>query len=234
MSLLLRRPPGREAYPGDVFYLHSRLLERAAKLSDDLGAGSLTALPIIETQAGDISAYIPTNVISITDGQIFLETNLFYQGIRPAISVGLSVSRVGGDAQTKAIKSAGGGLKLSLAQFRELAAFSQFSTDLDPETRQTIERGQRLTELLKQPQFSPLSVWEMYSSLYSANEGAFDKVPVDKIKVAESALHRELKSKHEALVKRVNTGDKVSEEDNTAIVKVAQSVAATYEPKETK
>jgi F-type H+-transporting ATPase subunit alpha len=159
MSLLLRRPPGREAYPGDVFYLHSRLLERAAKLSDNLGGGSLTALPIIETQAGDISAYIPTNVISITDGQIFLETSLFYQGVRPAISVGLSVSRVGGDAQTKAIKAAGGSMKLALAQFRELAAFSQFSTDLDPETRHTIERGQRLTELLKQPQYSPYAVW---------------------------------------------------------------------------
>ena len=172
MSLLLRRPPGREAYPGDVFYLHSRLLERAAKLSDNLGAGSLTALPIIETQAGDISAYIPTNVISITDGQIFLETSLFYQGIRPAISVGLSVSRVGGDAQTKAIKTAGGGLKLSLAQFRELAAFSQFSTDLDADTRHTIERGQRLTELLKQPQYSPYAIWEMYSVLYAATNGA--------------------------------------------------------------
>src|SRR5579864_7508906 len=173
MSLLLRRPPGREAYPGDVFYLHSRLLERAAKLSDEKGAGSLTALPIIETQAGDISAYIPTNVISITDGQIFLETNLFYQGIRPAISVGLSVSRVGGDAQTKAIKSVAGGLKLSLAQFRELASFSQFSTDLDEETRHTIERGQKLTELLKQPQYSPYSIWEMYVSLYAANNGCF-------------------------------------------------------------
>ena len=154
MSFLLRRPPGREAYPGDVFYLHSRLLERAAKLSDDLGGGTLTALPIIETQAGDISAYIPTNVISITDGQIFMETNLFYQGIRPAISVGLSVSRVGGDAQTKAVKSVAGSLRIDLAQFRELAAFCQFSTDLDPETRQRIERGQRLTELLKQPQYA--------------------------------------------------------------------------------
>ena len=151
MSLLLRRPPGREAYPGDVFYLHSRLLERAAKLSDKLGAGSLTALPIIETQAGDISAYIPTNVISITDGQIFMETNLFYQGIRPAISVGLSVSRVGGAAQTKAVKSVAKSLRIDLAQFRELAAFAQFSTDLDADTRQRIERGQRLTELLKQP-----------------------------------------------------------------------------------
>lgn len=234
MSLLLRRPPGREAYPGDVFYLHSRLLERAAKLSDDLGAGSLTALPIIETQAGDISAYIPTNVISITDGQIFLETNLFYQGIRPAISVGLSVSRVGGDAQTKAVKSAGGGLKLSLAQFRELAAFSQFSTDLDPETRQTIERGQRLTELLKQPQFTPYAIWEMYSSLYAANEGAFDKVPVGKIKQAEASLHRELKSKHAKLVETINTGDNVSDENNQTIAEIARQVAETYQVKEEK
>lgn len=176
MSLLLRRPPGREAFPGDVFYLHSRLLERSAKLSDELGGGSLTALPIVETQAGDISAYIPTNVISITDGQIFLETNLFYQGIRPAISVGLSVSRVGGAAQSKAIKQVGGGLKLSLAQFRELASFSQFSTDLDEETRHTIERGQRLTELLKQLQYSPRAIWEMYCSLTAVTTGCFDKV----------------------------------------------------------
>ena len=234
MSLLLRRPPGREAYPGDVFYLHSRLLERAAKLSDDLGAGSLTALPIIETQAGDISAYIPTNVISITDGQIFLETNLFYQGIRPAISVGLSVSRVGGDAQTKAIKAAGGGLKLALAQFRELAAFSQFSTDLDAETRHAIERGQRLTELLKQPQFSPYAIWEMYSTLYAANEGCFDGVPLDKVKQAEDALHRELKSKHAKLVDALNTGDKVSDANNAALLKVACAVFETYESKDVK
>jgi F-type H+-transporting ATPase subunit alpha len=228
MSLLLRRPPGREAYPGDVFYLHSRLLERAAKLSDELGAGSLTALPIIETQAGDISAYIPTNVISITDGQIFLETSLFYQGIRPAISVGLSVSRVGGDAQTKAIKSVGGGLKLDLAQFRELAAFAQFSTDLDPETRQTIERGQRLTELLKQSQYSPYSVWEMYSSLYAATQGAFDEVPVEKIKAAEEALHRELKSKHAKLIDALNTGDKPSDDQNATVLKVAKEIAKSY------
>jgi F-type H+-transporting ATPase subunit alpha len=228
MSLLLRRPPGREAYPGDVFYLHSRLLERAAKLSDELGAGSLTALPIIETQAGDISAYIPTNVISITDGQIFLETNLFYQGIRPAISVGLSVSRVGGDAQTKAIKAVGGSLKLELAQFRELAAFSQFSTDLDPETRATIERGQRLTELLKQPQFSPYAIWEMYSSLYAAGQGAFDHVPVEKIKVAEAALHRELKSKQAKLIEALNTGNKPTDAQNETVLKIAKSVAATY------
>ena len=234
MSLLLRRPPGREAYPGDVFYLHSRLLERAAKLNDELGGGSLTALPIIETQAGDISAYIPTNVISITDGQIFLETNLFYQGIRPAISVGLSVSRVGGAAQSKAIKAVGGGLKLSLAQFRELAAFSQFSTDLDPETRQTIERGQRLTELLKQGQYSPYSIWEMYASLLAATSGAFDKVPLEKIKAAEEALHRELKSKHAKLTDTINTGDKVADADNEAVLKVAKSVASTYAEKAAK
>ncbi len=228
MSLLLRRPPGREAYPGDVFYLHSRLLERAAKLSDKLGAGSLTALPIIETQAGDISAYIPTNVISITDGQIFLETNLFYQGIRPAISVGLSVSRVGGSAQSKAIKAVGGGLKLSLAQYRELAAFSQFSTDLDPETRHTIERGQRLTELLKQPQYSPYSIWEMYSSLLAATKGCFDEVPVEKIKLAEEAMHRELKTKHAKLIETLNTGAKPSDTDNEAVIKVATNVADSY------
>jgi proton translocating ATP synthase F1 alpha subunit len=228
MSLLLRRPPGREAYPGDVFYLHSRLLERAAKLSDKLGGGSLTALPIIETQAGDIAAYIPTNVISITDGQIFLETSLFYQGVRPAISVGLSVSRVGGDAQTKAIKSVGGGLKLSLAQFRELAAFSQFSTDLDPETRHTIERGQRLTELLKQPQFAPYSVWEMYSLLFAATNGAFDAVPLEKIDAAKDAILRELKSKHAKLTEALNTGDKPTGAQNDELLKVAKSVAEQY------
>jgi F-type H+-transporting ATPase subunit alpha len=228
MSLLLRRPPGREAYPGDVFYLHSRLLERAAKLSDNLGAGSLTALPIIETQAGDISAYIPTNVISITDGQIFLETNLFYQGIRPAISVGLSVSRVGGSAQAKSIKAVGGGLKLDLAQFRELAAFSQFSTDLDPETRQTIERGQRLTELLKQSQYSPYSIWEMYTSLFAATQGALDDVPLEKIKQAEAALHLELKTKQAKLVEALNTGDKPTDAQNETILKIAKSVASTY------
>ncbi len=230
MSLLLRRPPGREAYPGDVFYLHSRLLERSAKLNDKLGGGSMTALPIIETQAGDNSAYIPTNVISITDGQIFLETSLFYQGIRPAISVGQSVSRVGGAAQTKAIKAVGGGLKLDLAQFRELAAFSQFSTDLDPETRQIIERGQRLTELLKQPQFSPYSVWEMYTSLLAATEGAFDVVPVDKIKPAEEALHRELKSKHAKLTETLNKGDKPTDEQKATVLKVAKLIAESYKP----
>ena len=234
MSLLLRRPPGREAYPGDVFYIHSRLLERAAKLSDQLGGGSLTALPIIETQAGDISAYIPTNVISITDGQIFLETSLFYQGIRPAISVGLSVSRVGGSAQTKAIKGAGGGLKLALAQFRELAAFSQFSTDLDEETRHIIERGQRLTELLKQPQYTPYSIWQMYAVLYSANNGAFDKVALNKVELAKEALLRELKSKHAKLTEAINSGDKPSEAQDATILKVANSVAASYGEKPNK
>lgn len=231
MSLLLRRPPGREAYPGDVFYLHSRLLERSAKMSDDHGAGSLTALPIIETQAGDISAYIPTNVISITDGQIFLETNLFYQGIRPAISVGLSVSRVGGAAQTKAVKSVAGPLRINLAQFRELAAFSQFSTDLDAETKQRIERGQRLTELLKQPQYSPLSVWEQTATLIAANEGAFDTVPVTDIKHAQAALLHELGTQAKKHMETLNKGDKPSDDIVAQVVKVAKTVAASYEPK---
>jgi F-type H+/Na+-transporting ATPase subunit alpha len=232
MSLLLRRPPGREAYPGDVFYLHSRLLERAAKLSDALGAGSLTALPIIETQAGDISAYIPTNVISITDGQIFFETNLFYQGIRPAVSVGLSVSRVGGDAQTKAVKSVAKSLRVDLAQFRELAAFSQFSTDLDADTKQRIERGQRLTELLKQPQYSPYATWEMYAMLLAATNGCFDPVEVSNIKKAEAALLRELKSKHAKLVEQIDTGAEPEEADRETIIKLAHHVAESYKPVE--
>ncbi|HSX52802.1 MAG TPA: F0F1 ATP synthase subunit alpha [Patescibacteria group bacterium] len=228
MSLLLRRPPGREAYPGDVFYLHSRLLERAAKLSDDLGAGSLTALPIIETQAGDISAYIPTNVISITDGQIFMETNLFYQGIRPAISVGLSVSRVGGAAQTKAVKSVAGSLRVNLAQFRELAAFAQFSTDLDQETKHRIDRGQRLTELLKQPQYSPLAVWEMYASLLAATEGCLDHVPVEKIKDAQAAILNELHKEHKSDMEIINKGDKPDEKLQKLITDVANRIAETY------
>src|SRR5690606_827691 len=194
MSLLLRRPPGREAYPGDVFYLHSRLLERAAKSSDVTGCGSLTHLPFHEPQAGDSSAYIPTNVISSTDGQVFMETSLFNQGIRPAVSVGLSVSRVGGSAQTKAVKSVAGSLRLDLAQFRELASFSQFSTDLDADTKQRIERGTRLTELLKQPQYSPYATWQMYVMLLAATSGAFDEVEVSKIKTAEAALLCEFKN----------------------------------------
>lgn len=228
MSLLLRRPPGREAYPGDVFYLHSRLLERAAKLSDEKGAGSLTALPIIETQAGDISAYIPTNVISITDGQIFMETNLFYQGIRPAISVGLSVSRVGSSAQTKAVKSVAGPLRLNLAQFRELAAFAQFSTDLDADTKQKIERGQRLTELLKQPQYSPLGVWEQTATLLAANEGCFDPVPVKDIKKAQAALLTALKREHGKVMEELNKGDKPAETTTDIILKTAKQVAQEY------
>ncbi len=228
MSLLLRRPPGREAFPGDVFYLHSRLLERASKLSDKLGGGSLTALPIIETQAGDISAYIPTNVISITDGQIFLETNLFYQGIRPAISVGTSVSRVGGSAQTKVVKQASGGLKLSLAQFRELAAFAQFSTDLDADTKHRIERGRRLTELLKQPQYSPFAIWEQAAMLFAANDGAFDDVPVEKINEVRDSLLGELKRSHKKLVDLLNSGDKPDDKTVETITKVAKDIAKGY------
>ena len=234
MSLLLRRPPGREAYPGDVFYLHSRLLERAAKLSDKLGAGSLTALPIIETQAGDISAYIPTNVISITDGQIFMETNLFYQGIRPAISVGLSVSRVGSAAQTKAIKSVAKSLRIDLAQFRELAAFSQFSTDLDDETRQRIERGQRLTELLKQHQYSPLAIWEMYCSLLAATEGVLDKVPVEKIKIAQESLLRDIKNSHSDILASLKDGNEPSPEMQKKILEISEKISKTYAHSEKK
>lgn len=229
MSLLLRRPPGREAYPGDVFYLHSRLLERSAKLSDDLGAGSLTALPIIETQAGDISAYIPTNVISITDGQIFMETDLFYQGIRPAISAGLSVSRVGGNAQTKAVKSVSGHLKLGLSQFRELASFAQFGSDLDAETKSQIDRGQRLTELLKQPQYQPMSIWEQVASLTAVNDGKFDAVPVAKIKDAQAALLTRLWTDHKEDMRKLNTGDKPDEKLLATIKKVAGSAAKGFE-----
>ena len=229
MSLLLRRPPGREAYPGDVFYLHSRLLERSAKLSDDLGAGSLTALPIIETQAGDISAYIPTNVISITDGQIFLETDLFYQGIRPAISAGLSVSRVGGAAQTKAIKSVGAHLKLGLSQFRELASFAQFGSDLDEATKSQIDRGQRLTELLKQPQYQPMSIWEQFVSIHAVSTGALDKVAVGKVKDAQTALLTKLWSEHKAEMRELNKGDKPSDELIAIIDKVAKSVSKGFE-----
>jgi F-type H+-transporting ATPase subunit alpha len=231
MSLLLRRPPGREAYPGDVFYLHSRLLERSAKLSDDLGGGSLTALPIIETQAGDISAYIPTNVISITDGQIFLETDLFYQGIRPAISVGLSVSRVGGSAQTKAVKTVSGSMKLSLAQFRELASFAQFGSDLDAETKATIERGQRMTEILKQPQYNPFSIWEQVVQVVAATSGAFDVVPVKNIHDAARALITNLWTDHKDEMKTLNKGDKPDEKVLDLIKKTAAKVAKGFEEK---
>lgn len=229
MSLLLRRPPGREAYPGDVFYLHSRLLERSAKLSDALGAGSLTALPIIETQAGDISAYIPTNVISITDGQIFLETDLFYQGVRPAISAGLSVSRVGGAAQTKAVKAVGSHLKLGLSQFRELASFAQFGSDLDEATKSQIDRGQRLTELLKQPQYQPMSIWEQYVSIAAVTRGMFDAVSVDKIKDAQTALMTRLWAEHKDDMRELNKGGKPTEDLDKTIEKVALSVANGFE-----
>ncbi len=229
MSLLLRRPPGREAYPGDVFYLHSRLLERSAKLSDELGAGSLTALPIIETQAGDISAYIPTNVISITDGQIFLETDLFYQGIRPAISAGLSVSRVGGAAQTKAVKSVGGNLKLGLSQFRELASFAQFGSDLDDATKAQIDRGQRLTELLKQSQYQPMSVWEQFVSIHAVTSGAFDNVPVVKIKEAQAGLLTQLWNNAKDTMRELNKGAKPTDEQLQVIDEATQVVAKGFE-----
>ena len=219
VSLLLRRPPGREAYPGDVFYLHSRLLERAARINADYvekltdgkvkgKTGSLTALPIIETQAGDVSAFVPTNVISITDGQIFLESDLFNSGIRPAINAGLSVSRVGGAAQTKVIKKLGGGVRLDLAQYRELAAFAQFASDLDEATRSQIERGQRVTELMKQMQYAPLSIAEMAVSLYAANEGFLDDVDVNKVVDFEAALHSYVKSNNADLLEKINaSGD---------------------------
>jgi F-type H+-transporting ATPase subunit alpha len=203
MSLLLRRPPGREAYPGDVFYLHSRLLERAAKLNKDNGSGSLTALPIIETQAGDVSAYIPTNVISITDGQIFLETDLFYQGIRPAINVGLSVSRVGSAAQVKAMKQVSGSIKLELAQYREMAAFAQFGSDLDVSTQKLLNRGERLTELLKQGQYSPLAIEEQIIIIFAGVNGYLDDFKVNDVNSFETYLLKEIKKKHKDLLKTI-------------------------------
>jgi len=206
MSLLLRRPPGREAYPGDVFYLHSRLLERAAKMNDSLGGGSLTALPVIETQGGDVSAYIPTNVISITDGQIFLEAELFFKGIRPAINVGLSVSRVGSAAQVKIMKSVSGSLKLYLAQYRDVAAFAQFGSDLDASTRFILARGSRLTELLKQGQYKPMSFEVQVPILYAGVNGLLDKVPVDKITAWEADFMSHLTSSKEALLKEISKG----------------------------
>jgi F-type H+-transporting ATPase subunit alpha len=205
ISLLLRRPPGREAYPGDVFYLHSRLLERAAKMGDAAGKGSLTALPVIETQAGDVTAFVPTNVISITDGQIFLESDLFNAGIRPAINAGISVSRVGGAAQTKVIKKLGGGVRLALAQYRELAAFAQFASDLDEATRKQLDRGRVVTELMKQPQYSPLSVAEQALTLFAVTKGYYDDVPVDKALAFETALRAFVKSKYAKLIDKIET-----------------------------
>jgi len=218
MSLLLLRPPGREAYPGDVFYLHSRLLERAAKLSDALGAGSITALPIIETQAGDVSAYIPTNVISITDGQIFLEADLFNAGIRPAINAGISVSRVGGAAQTKAMKSVAGQLRLALAQFRELEAFSQFASDLDKATQDQLRRGQKLVEVLKQPQYAPLSVAQQVSILFAANKGVLDEVDSKQIGTFKSEWFPYMSANIADIETKINKGDKLDDADEAKLV----------------
>ncbi|VAV95592.1 ATP synthase alpha chain [hydrothermal vent metagenome] len=228
MSLLLRRPPGREAYPGDVFYLHSRLLERAAKMNDDNGNGSLTALPIIETQAGDVSAYIPTNVISITDGQIFLETELFYQGIRPAINVGLSVSRVGSAAQTKAMKQVSGSIKLELAQYREMAAFAQFGSDLDASTQQLLNRGARLTELLKQAQYSPMSVAEQVVSIFSGVNGYLDKIEVSAIGRFEETLIAEMHSRHKDVLDTISNEGKVSDETRSRLKDILENLVKNF------
>ena len=228
MSLLLRRPPGREAYPGDVFYLHSRLLERAAKLNDDHGAGSLTALPVIETQANDVSAYIPTNVISITDGQIFLETDLFYQGVRPAVNVGLSVSRVGSAAQVKAMKQVAGTIKGELAQYREMAAFAQFGSDLDAATQRLLNRGARLTELLKQPQFSPLKVEEQVAVIFAGVNGYLDSLPVGKVREFESALLLMLRDEHSELLEEIRTKKELAEELKGKLKKAIDTFAKNF------
>ena len=228
MSLLLRRPPGREAYPGDVFYLHSRLLERAAKMNKAHGSGSLTALPIIETQAGDVSAYIPTNVISITDGQIFLETDLFYQGIRPAINVGLSVSRVGSAAQTKAMKKVAGSIKLELAQYREMAAFAQFGSDLDASTQRLLNRGARLTELLKQPQFSPMPFEEQTASIFAGVNGYLDAIPVDAVTRYESALLADLRANHADLLKAIRDSKDLSDDSRAKLKAALDAFAKTF------
>ena len=228
MSLLLRRPPGREAYPGDVFYLHSRLLERAAKLNEDNGSGSLTALPLIETQANDVSAYIPTNVISITDGQIFLETDLFYQGIRPAVNVGISVSRVGSSAQIKAMKQASGPIKGELAQYRELAAFSKFGSDLDASTQKQLARGERLTELLKQPQYSPLAVEEQVCVIYAGTRGYLDGIPTASVSRFESELLGRLHSKHASLLDAIRTEKALSSALEAELNSVLAGFAETF------
>jgi F-type H+/Na+-transporting ATPase subunit alpha len=228
MSLLLRRPPGREAYPGDVFYLHSRLLERAAKMNDDNKAGSLTALPVIETQANDVSAYIPTNVISITDGQIFLETDLFYQGIRPAVNVGLSVSRVGSAAQTKAMKKVAGRIKGELAQYREMAAFAQFGSDLDATTQRLLNRGSRLTELLKQPQFSPLRMEEQVCVIYAGVNGYLDPLPVDRIRAFEDGLLGALRNQHDDILKTIRDSRDLDDPTAGKLKGAVESYAKTF------
>lgn len=229
MSLLLRRPPGREAYPGDVFYLHSRLLERAAKMNDAFGGGSLTALPVIETQAGDVSAYIPTNVISITDGQIFLETELFYKGIRPAINVGLSVSRVGSAAQTKAMKQVAGSMKLELAQYREVAAFAQFGSDLDAATQQLLNRGVRLTELLKQGQYTPMAIEEQVAVVYTGVRGYLDKLDPSRIQQFEKEFLQHIKGSYQALLDTIATEGKISDETDAKMKKIVADFVASFQ-----
>ncbi len=228
MSLLLRRPPGREAYPGDVFYLHSRLLERSAKLNEDNGAGSMTALPIVETQAGDVSAYIPTNVISITDGQIFLETELFYQGIRPAINVGLSVSRVGSAAQTKAMKQVAGSIKLELAQYREMAAFAQFGSDLDASTQKLLNRGARLTELLKQGQYAPMSMEEQVVSIFAGVKGYLDDIDAKDVTRFEEAFMAEMRAKHAGILEAIRDEKKVSDATDEKLRAVLEKFAKAF------
>ena len=228
ISLLLRRPPGREAYPGDVFYLHSRLLERAAKVNKESGGGSLTALPIIETQAGDVSAYIPTNVISITDGQIYLESDLFYQGIRPALNVGLSVSRVGSAAQTKAIKKVAGKLRLDLAQFRELAAFAQFASDLDPATRARIELGRRITEVLKQVQYSPMAVENEVAILYAVVNGHLDELPVEKVKDFEVRFHQFLGVQYKSWLEKLSQSKELTDDLENDLKKAIDEFKKSY------
>ncbi|MCB8839692.1 F0F1 ATP synthase subunit alpha [Aurantimonas sp. VKM B-3413] len=228
MSLLLRRPPGREAYPGDVFYLHSRLLERAAKMSDEHGAGSLTALPVIETQAGDVSAYIPTNVISITDGQIFLETTLFYQGVRPAVNVGLSVSRVGSSAQIKAMKQVAGSIKGELAQYREMAAFAQFGSDLDASTQRLLNRGARLTELLKQPQFSPLKTEEQVAVIFAGTQGYLDKLKVDQVGPFEQGLLNSMRTEHKGVLEQIATEKALTDEIRGKLKSAIDSFAKSF------
>jgi len=228
MSLLLRRPPGREAYPGDVFYLHSRLLERAAKLGKASGNGSLTALPVIETQANDVSAYIPTNVISITDGQIFLETDLFFQGIRPAVNVGLSVSRVGSAAQTKAMKKVAGKIKGELAQYREMAAFAQFGGDLDVTTQRLLNRGARLTELLKQTQFSPMQMEEQVCVLYAGVNGYLDALPVNRVKAFQDGLLNALKSQNAALLEAIRSSKDLSDDSAKTLKAAVDAFAKSF------
>jgi F-type H+-transporting ATPase subunit alpha len=228
MSLLLRRPPGREAYPGDVFYLHSRLLERAAKMNDANGGGSLTALPVIETQANDVSAYIPTNVISITDGQIFLETDLFYQGIRPAVNVGISVSRVGSAAQIKAMKQVAGSIKLELAQYREMAAFAQFGSDLDAATQRLLNRGSRLTELLKQAQFSPMPIEEQVVSIYTGVRGYLDKLQVSTVQRFEAELLRLMRSKHKDVLDSIRIGKQITPEIETKLKTILEEFSKSF------